>query len=432
MLDIQFIRENPELVAEKSKQKGCDVNIKELLRVDEERRIVLSRLEEARAERNNHSDSLKAGKPELADIEKGKQLKEQVTLLEHQLAPLEHDVQQLLKAVPNMPVEDVPIGSSEDDNVVVKHWGEKPKFSFTPKQAWEITQSRGMLDQERAAKISGSRFVFVKGDLVRLNWALMNWVMDALCDEKVIAHIIESNKLDIAVKPFVPVLPPVMLRTEVYEATGRLKPGDVTYKIEQDDVWLIGSAEHTMCAMYQNEILPANELPIRYAGYSTSFRREAGTYGKDEKGTFRNHQFDKIELEIFSDDTTGLQEHLFLIAVQEYLMQQLNLHYRVLNKCTADIGEPNARGVDIDCWMPGQDAFREVSTADYMTDYQARGLKTRYRDANNQIKFVHTNDATGLVLSRIPIAIIEQNQNEDSTFNVPEVLRPYMGGKERI
>lgn len=432
MLDIQFVRDNPKLVEEKSKQKGCDVNVPELLRVDEERRALLADLEAVRAERNVHSALQKGGKPDAAAVEKGKELKERVTLMEQKLAPLELDLKVLLNTIPNMPVDDVPIGTSEEDNVVTSQWGEKPVFDFKPKQAWEISSSRNMLDQERAAKISGSRFVFIKGDLVRLNHALITWAMDQLCDENVIRSIIRENNLKIAVKPFVPVLPPVMLRTDVYEATGRLKPGDVTYKIEQDDLWLIGSAEHTMCAMYQNEILPKQDLPIRYAGYSTSFRREAGTYGKDEKGTFRNHQFDKIELEVFSDQESGLDEHLFLIAVQEHLLRKLGLHYRVVNKCTADIGDPNARGVDLDCWMPGQDAYREISSADFMTDYQARGLKTRYKDNDGQVKFVHTNDATGLVLSRIPIAIIEQNQTKDGEIVLPEVLRPYMGGREKI
>jgi seryl-tRNA synthetase len=206
----------------------------------------------------------------------------------------------------------------------------------------------------------------------------------------------------------------------------------VTYKIEQDDLWLNASAEHTLCTMYWNEILPEESLPIRYLGYSTSFRREAGTYGKDAEGIFRMHQFDKLEMEVFSTGETGLAEHKLLIAIQEYLVQQLGLPYRLVQKCTFDIGKPNASGLDIDCWFPGQGAYRETHTADYMTDYQARDLKIRVKRSDGQMQLVHTNDATAFALGRILKAILENNQQEDGSIVVPEVLRPYLGGKESI
>jgi len=222
-----------------------------------------------------------------------------------------------------------------------------------------------------------------------------------------------------------------MLRTEPYIASARLDAEDVTYKIEQDDLWLNASAEHTLCTMYWNEILPEDKLPIRYVGYTTAFRREAGTYGKDMEGIFRLHQFDKLEMESFTTAEDGLSEHLFMVAIQEYLMAQLGLPYQVILKCTADVGKPNARGVDINTWLPGQSKYRETHTADYMTDYQARRLKTRVKRADGTNQFAHTNDATAFS-QRPLIAIIENYQNEDGTVTVPEVLRPYMGGKEII
>jgi seryl-tRNA synthetase len=223
-----------------------------------------------------------------------------------------------------------------------------------------------------------------------------------------------------------------MLRTEPYVASARLNAEEVTYKIEQDDLWLNASAEHTLCTMYWNEVLPEEMLPIRYIGYSTSFRREAGTYGKDMEGIMRLHQFDKLEMEVFSNAETGLSEHLLLIAIQEYLVQQLNLPYQVLQKCTADIGKPNARGVDIEIWLPGQGQYRETHTADYMTDYQSRDLKIRAKFKDDKTQLVHTNDATAFALGRIMVAILENYQTADGHVNIPEVLLPYMNGKVQI
>ena len=233
-------------------------------------------------------------------------------------------------------------------------------------------------------------------------------------------------------KPFTPILPPAMLRTEPYEASARLDAEEVTYKIDQDALWLNASAEHTLCTMYWNETLPESALPIRYIGYSTSFRSEAGTYGKDSEGIFRMHQFDKLEMEVLSTAETGLDEHKLMVAIQEYLVQSLELPYRLLRKCTFDIGKPNASGVDIDCWMPAQGAYRETHTADYMTDYQSRDLKIRVKRDDGGIEFVHTNDATAFALGRIMKSILENNQQSDGKIIIPNVLRPYMGGREFI
>jgi seryl-tRNA synthetase len=432
MLDIQIIRENPEKVAEAAKQKGYDVDVRELLRLDGERRTALTAIEALRAKRNEHAASMKGGQPTPELIEQGKQIKTELAGLEEQFGGLDEQYAKLLMSVPNMPLADVPVGASEDENVVARTVGEPPAFDFTPKHDYELGEAHDLIDKERAAKIAGSRFAYLKGDLVRLQFAIVQFVMQTLGDEVVLKQLIEENNLNLVPKPFTPILPPAMLRTEPYVASARLNAEEVTYKIEQDDLWLNASAEHTLCTMYWNEVLPEDQLPIRYVGYSTSFRREAGTYGKDVEGIFRMHQFDKLEMEVFSTGETGLDEHKLLIAIQEYLVQQIALPYRVVKKCTFDIGKPNASGVDLDCWFPGQGKYRETHTADYMTDYQARDLKIRVRRKSGETELVHTNDATAFALGRIMKAILENYQTADGHIVIPEVLRPYMAGQSQI
>ncbi len=432
MLDIQFIRDNPELVKEKTKQKGYEADIDRLLKVDEDRRRLLGEVEQIRAERNALADQLKRGKPSSEQIEQGKELKAKLAELEQQLEPVEAEFSKLLKVVPNMPLDYVPVGASEDDNQVTKTVGEKPQFDFTPRHDYELGAERDLIDKERAAKIAGSRFVYLKGGLVRLQLALMQFVMQTLCDEQVIARLVQENGLNVSTKPFTPVLPPAMLRTEPYEASARLNAEEVTYKIERDDLWLNASAEHTLCTMYWNEILPEDMFPIRYLGYSTSFRREAGSYGKDEEGIFRLHQFDKLEMESITTPETGLDEHKLHIAIQEYLLQQIGLSYQFVQKCTADIGKPNAAGVDLNTWFPAQGRYRETHTADYMTDYQTRALKIRVRRQDGKVELAHTADATAFAMSRILKAIMENNQTADGRIVVPEVLRPFMSGQAEI
>ncbi|HSX08492.1 MAG TPA: serine--tRNA ligase [Candidatus Saccharimonadales bacterium] len=434
MLDIQFIRDNAEAVTTKAAQKGYPVDVHALLAADEERRSLLGNVEALRRKRNENTETIKqaGGKPDEALIHQGKLIKMELAQAEEQLDGVEAHFEKLLRAVPNMPLEDVPVGATEEENVVAKKVGEPTKFDFAPKNHWEIVEPRDMLDKARAAKIAGSRFGYIKGDLVRLQFALVQFVMQTLGDETVIKKLVEENGLNVSTKPFTPILPPAMLRTEPYRASARLNAEEVTYKIEQDDLWLNASAEHTLCTMYWKEILPAEALPIRYIGYLTSFRREAGTYGKDAEGMIRWHQFDKLEMEVFSTPETGLEEHKLLVAIQEYLVQQLGLPYQVLQKCTADIGKPNARGIDIECWFPGQNTYRETHTADYMTDYQARDLQTRTRKADNTTVFVHTNDATAFATNRTMAAIIENNQTADGRIKIPEVLRPFMGNQAEI
>lgn len=432
MLDIQFIRDNRDIVTEKSQQKGYPINIDRLLELDSERRDLLQQVELLRQRRNEISDSMKGGKPAPELVEEGKQIKIQLAERENYLAETETAYIDLLKQVPNMPLDDVPVGSTEEENVVAKTWGDLPTFDFEPKNHWQIAESRGLIDKDRAAKVAGSRFAYIKGDLVLLQFAIIQWVLATLGDEAVIAGIIAEHGLNIPAKPFTPVLPPAMIKTEVFDAMDRLEPRDERYQVgdEKDSLWLQGSAEHTLGSMYKDEVIAEADLPIRYVGYSSSFRREAGSYGKDMEGIIRLHQFDKLEMEVFSSPETGLDEHKLLAAVQEYLVQQLHVPYRQLLKCTFDIGKPNARGIDIDVWLPGQAKYRETHTADYMTDYQSRRLKTRLKRKSGEIDFVHTNDATAFALGRIMVAIIENYQQADGRIVVPEVLRPYMGGKE--
>ncbi len=431
MLDIQFIRDNAELVAEKSKQKGYDVDIVALLELDGQRRTRVTQIEELRARRNTLNDELNGQRPSDEQIAASKQLKEELSTLETDLKRIEDDYDVLLKKVPNMPLDDVPVGASEDENVVAKQVGEKTVFDFEIKSHWQLAEARDLIDKERASKVAGARFAYIKGDLVRLQFAIIQYVLTTLGDETVLRKIIEKNNLSISAKPFTPVLPPAMIKTDVFAAMDRLEPRDDRYRVgeDEDELWLQGSAEHTLGSMYKDEILDEAQLPIRYIGYSSSFRREAGTYGKDTEGILRMHQFDKLEMEVFSNAETGLEEHKFLCAIQEYLVQQLELPYQILQKCTADIGKPNVRGIDLEVWMPGQDKYRETHTADYMTDYQTRRLKTRVRKADGSTTLAHTNDATAFALGRIMIAIIENYQTAEGHVKVPTVLQPFMGGQ---
>lgn len=431
MLDIQFIRENKELVAKKSKQKGYEVDISNLLKLDDKRKALIQAIEAGRAKINEQTKSFKGKAPSENQRAVVRTVKEEINSNEKLLTTVDAEYWKLLKAVPNMPADDVPIGASEDDNKVIKTVGKPPKFDFEVKDHWQIGAKKGWIDKERAAKVAGSRFTYLKGDLVKLQFALWQFALDKLSDEKVLKEIIDKNKLKVSHKPFVPVLPPAMARTEIYESTGRLDKEEQTYKLEGDELWLNASAEHTLAPMYSGEILNEADLPIRYVGSTTAFRREAGSYGKDMEGILRLHQFDKLEMESFDLPEDSAGGHLLMIAIQEYLMQQLGLPYQVILKCTAEIGGPNARGVDIEAWLPGQNRYRETHTADYITDYQARRTQTRVRRKDGSVQLVHNNDATAFS-QRPLIAIIENNQTKDGQVRIPDALKPFLFGKEYI
>ena len=408
MLDIKFIRNNPDIVKQAAKNKNTEVDVDRLLKFDEKRRELQGKIDDINKERNLLSDV--KGKPSPDIIEKGKKLKDEHATMEAELKTVEPELQELLYKVPNIPTDDTPIGKSEEENQVIKEWGEKPTFDFKPKEHWELGEALGIIDTESAAAVAGTRFAYLKGDLVLLQFALLHHALSLFVKEG-----------------FKPVLPPDMLRTDVYKKTARLNEEEITYRIgNEENLWLAASAEHTMVPMHMDKVLAEKDFPIRYIGYSTAFRREAGTYGKDMKGILRVNQFDKLEMESFSTPEQGRGEHDFFVTMQELLMQSLGIPYRVLLKCTADIGNANARGVDIEAWLPGQNKYRETHTADYMADYQARRLNTRVRRADGSIDFVHTNDATACAMGRTLIAIMENYQQPDGSIKIPEVLKPWM------
>jgi seryl-tRNA synthetase len=433
MLDIKFIRENVDQVKAAVENKNKDIDIEKLLALDEERRRIGTLLEEARAEQNKASAQI-AQVPEqerAALIEAVSSVKEQVQALEAELAPVATEFAQLLYQVPNVTDPAMPVGKGEEENVVIKEVGEKPKMDFTPKEHWELGKELDILDVEKAAEVSGARFWYLKGDLVRLQFALHQFAFDTLINEAIIREVAESLGLsDISTKPFVPMIPPVMVRDEVQKAIHRVF-GEQTYSVEGEELNLVASAEHTLAPYHMNETLPESELPKRYIGYSTAFRREAGTYGKDMKGMLRGHQFDKTEMESFTTAEAGPDEQKLILGLQEYMVAQLGLPYQVVQICTGDTGGPDYQQFDIECWLPGQDAYRETHTSDYMTDYQTRGVSSYYKTQGGERKLLHTNDATAFS-GRPLIAIMENYQQADGTIRVPEVLQKYMGGQHVI
>lgn len=433
MIDIKILRNSPEIVRKALHDKVTKwVDLDEVIRLDTERVRLQQELDALRARKNEISASMGKGKPEPSVLEEAKSVKEKIQSLEPEYDRVEGEFTALYKRIPNIPTRDTPIGLTEEENVVVKQWGKIREFAFTPKNHAEIAAVRGWIDKDRAANVAGARFAYLMGDLVRLQFALIQYVMDTLGDSRVLDTIIAENNLKVSNKPFTPVLPPYMIKTAPYDAMDRLEPREERYKIEGEDLWLQGSAEHVLGSMHAGEIFAEADMPVRYLGYATSFRGEAGTYGKDMEGIIRMHQFDKLEMESFSTAETSHDEHLLFAGVQEYLMQSLEIPYQKLQKCTFDIGKPNAKGSDIEAWLPGQGKYRETHTADYMTDYQARRLQTRVRRNSGDVELIHTNDATAFACGRALVAIMENYQNEDCTISVPKVLQKYLGGKERI
>ncbi len=425
MLDINFIRENADVVKKACTNKNIDVDVDRALALDKGKRELMTEIETLKAEQNKIS---RGGADNKAIFVQAKEIKEKIKEIEPELEKIDAELKELLLQLPNIPTDDVPIGASEDENKIAKTVGRKPHFSFTPKTHWQLAEKLGLIDKDRAAKVAGARFAYIKGPLVLLQWALFQFAINVLTNEDTLSKIAKKANLKVSTKPFVPVLPPLMIKTAPYSAMDRLEPREERYKIEGEDLWLQGSAEHVLGTMHMEEDINEVNFPVRYAGFATSFRKEAGTYGKDMEGIIRMHQFDKLEMESLTTAENSLDEHFFMIAIQEYLMQQLGLPYEVILKCTADVGKPNARGIDINVWLPGQDKYRETHTADYMTDYQARRLKTRVRRKNGKMELVHTNDATAFSQRPI-IAIMENYQQKDGSIKVPKVLQKYCGLK---
>lgn len=419
MLDIKFIRENKDLIATAIKNKNSkSVDLDELIAVADERKKLKASIDELNQKRNVAAAN--------RDNESGTSLKKELATIEAQLVDIEKKYMTLMISLPNIPSADTPIGKNDSENKILREVGEKPQFDFKPKEHWELGAALDLIDNDRAANISGPRFTFLKGDLAMMQFALIQFAFSVLTNEETLEKIKNDAGLNISIKPFTPVIPPVFIKPAVMNRMARLEPREERYHTEADDLYLIGSAEHTLGPIHMDEIIPAEQLPIRYAGYSTSFRREAGAAGKDTRGILRMHQFDKVEMETFCTPESSYQEQDFLVAIQEHIMTALGLPYRIVICCTGDMGDPDHRHLDLETWMPGQDKYRETHSADLMTSYQSRRLNTRYKTKDGKPDFVHMNDATAIAVGRTLIAIMENYQQADGSIKVPMVLQKYM------
>lgn len=435
MLDIKFIRENKEIVQEGAKKKRVEIDIEKLIVLDDERLKILKEVEDIRGEVNKVSNDIGRNQDQALKIqliEEMRVVKEDLKTKEEKLKSIIEEWQSRMLGIPNIPSPDTPEGPDESGNVPIRNWGEKPTFDFTPKEHYEIGEKLGILDNATAAEVSGARFTYLKGDLVLMQFALINFLFEILTSSETLEKIVKEKNINVDPKPFIPVIPPFMVKPNIYLKMGRLDPKEDKYHIESDDLYLIGSAEHSLGPIHMNKTLNEKDLPVRYIGYSPAFRREAGSYGKDTKGILRMHQFEKMEMETFCLPENSIQEQEFLVAIQEYFLQMLKLPYQVVLICTGDMGKPDYRQIDINTWMPGQNTYRETHTADLTTSFQARRLNTKVKRVDGKIELVHMNDATICAMGRTMIAILENYQQADGSVKIPEVLRKYMGGKEFI
>ena len=419
MLDINFIRENPEAVKKGIAAKKAPARlVDDFLRADGEWRALTAQADRLRSEQK------KAGAER--NIEEAKRLKGDLAKTEAELNAAEEQRQAILTDMPNLPLADVPEGKSGADNVVLREVGKKPQFDFPPLDYLALAQKLDVIDTERAAKVSGSRFGYLKNEAVLLEFALARFAFDMLAREG-----------------FAPVIPPVIVKEEMMRAMGfvdRDADRQESYYFKDDKVYFVGTSEQSVGPIHAEETFEEGELPKRYAAFSTCFRREAGSYGKDTKGILRVHQFDKIEMVSFTRPEDSANEHLLLLSLEERLMQALAIPYRVIRLCAGDLGWASAGTYDIEAWMPGQNGgvgeYRETHSTSNTTDFQARRLRTRYKtraaDGKPSTEYAHMLNGTGFAMGRMLIAIIENYQQKDGSVLIPDVLRPYMGGIERI
>lgn len=422
MLDLAFIRSNPEAVKEAARLKNNTLDIDYLLEVDRKVTALQRQVEDARAQQKQLSRRVQgAGKDQAqrdALIAEGKQMAEQIKSMEPQLNVLLEERQQLLYLVPNIPDPSAPIGKDENDNVPIKHWGTLPTFDFAPQDHYAIMQHLDMVDIERAVKIAGARSYILKNDAARLELALMNFALDR-----------------IAQKGFTPLIVPAMAREFCFIGNGQFPKGrDQVYAIENDDTFLVGTGEVSITGMYKDEIIKAEELPMRYVAFCPCFRREAGTYGKDTRGVFRIHQFNKVEQYIIckADHEESVRWHERLLANSEELVQALELPYRVVSVCTGDMGDGKVGMYDLECWLPSEQRYRETHSCSYFHDWQARRANIRYRDEEGKVRFVHTLNNTAIASPRIMLPLLEVHQQADGRVKIPTALRPYLGGQEYL
>ena len=425
MLDLTFVRDNLSLVEEKLRQRGMDpaAVLKDFREVDTQRRQAITEAETRKAQRNKASESIaklkKSGQDATAAMAETKELREQIQALEKTAGDLDARLREILAGIPNIPHASVPVGHSAEENVEVRRWGKAPQFDFTPKPHWELGEQLGVLDLERAVKLTGARFA-VYWDLgAKLERALANFMLDL--------HTREHG--------YTEVLPPYLVNSESMYGTGQLpKFADDSFRVPygDKDLWLIPTAEVPVTNLYRDEVLDAGRLPISLTAYTPCFRSEAGSYGKDVRGIIRQHQFQKVELVKFARPENSYDEHEKLTRDAEEVLQKLGLHYRVVTLCTGDMSPASAKTYDIEVWLPGQQLFREISSCSNFESYQARRANIRYRpEGKNKTEFLHTLNGSGLAVGRTWVAIVENYQQADGSVVIPEALRPYIG-TERI
>lgn len=412
MIDIKFIRENPDKIQKGAKDKGIEVDLKHVLEIDNKFRELSLKVQALREERNIHSASIK-GKPTDEQLEKGKELKENLETQEHALNAVQEELNEWLGKIPNPAKDDVKVGKDDSENEILRTEGKPAKLDFKPLDHLELGEKLGIIDVKSAAKVSGARFSYLKGDAALLEFALIQFGLEFLIKEG-----------------FTPIIPPVLITKETMQALGYMENGgeEDMYHLQKDDMYLVGTAEHALVPMHKDEIFNANDLPRRYVGFSTAFRREAGSYGKDTKGILRVHQFDKLEMVSFVKDGEDDKEHDYLLSLEEKLFKALEIPYQVVKMCTGDLGFPAARKYDLEAWMPGQDTYREVTSVSTVTDFQSRRLNIKYQDGSDK-KYVNILNGTAFAIGRTIIAILENYQNKDGSVNVPEVLQKYLGKK---
>jgi seryl-tRNA synthetase len=425
MLDLNFVRNNLPLVEQKLRQRGLDPTevLKDFHEVDQQRRQAITEAETIKARRNRASEEIgklkKSGQDASALVAETKELREQIQERERVAADLETRLQQILAGLPNLPNESVPVGKTAEDNVEIRRWGSPPKFDFAPNPHWELGEQLGVLDLERAAKLSGARFA-VYWDLgARLERALANFMLDV--------HTREHG--------YTEVLPPYLVNSDSMYSTGQLpKFASDLFRVPhgEKELWLIPTAEVPVTNLYRDEVLDPSQLPASLTAYTPCFRSEAGSYGKDVRGIIRQHQFQKVELVKFCRPEDSYQQLEKLTLDAETILKKLGLHYRVVALCTADLGFSSAKTYDIEVWLPGQQLFREISSCSNFEAFQARRANIRYRaKGKNKTEFVHTLNGSGLAIGRTWVAIVENYQQPDGSVVIPDALRPYMGA-ERI
>jgi seryl-tRNA synthetase len=408
MIDINFIRENPEKVKKGVKAKQLDAKVvDEVLAFDEKRRKLIIDVEELRKRRNEVAEEGKAS-------EEGKKIKTELKKLEPELKDVEEKYKRMMLQIPNLPADDVKEGKNDTENEVIRKEGEPTKFDFKASDHLELGEKLGLIDTVRAAKVSGTRFGYLKGDGVLLEFALVNFAFEILIKES-----------------FQPVIPPVLIKREAMEGMGYLEHGgeEDMYVLDKDGLILVGTSEQAIGPMHAGEILKVENLPLRYVGFSSCFRREAGTYGKDTRGIFRVHQFDKVEMFSYTKPEDSDKEHEYLLSLEEKLLKALDLPYQVVKMCSGDLGAPTARKYDLEVWIPSQNKYRELTSTSTTTDFQSRRLNIKYQD-KDEAKYVHCLNGTAFAMGRTIIAILENYQQKDGSVRVPKVLQKWVGKEE--